>query len=61
MVTEKVPSGFPMEKVEAYLPRVGFVDPHDGEDTQGPPGEITSEAAQHVTRSRGWNIIVRVK
>jgi hypothetical protein len=27
----------------------------------GPLGEITSKAAQDVTRSRGWNIAVRVK
>jgi hypothetical protein len=31
---------------------VGFVHPHDGYDTMGPPGEITSIAAQYVTRSR---------
>jgi hypothetical protein len=52
-VTEKVLSGFPMEYVEAYEPRVGFVHPHDGDDTLGPLGEITSKATQHVTRSRG--------
>jgi hypothetical protein len=50
-VTKKVLSGFPMEYVETY----------DGYDTLGPLGEITSKAAQHVTRSRGWNTTVRVK
>jgi hypothetical protein len=32
-VTEKVPSGFSMEYVEAYELRAGFVHPHDGYDT----------------------------
>jgi hypothetical protein len=53
--------GFPKEYVEAYEPRAGFVYPHDGYDTLGPLGEITSIAAQHVTGSRGWNITVQVK
>jgi hypothetical protein len=60
-VTEKVPLSFPMEYVEAYEQRAGFVHPHNGYDTLGPLGEITSEAAHHVTRSQGWNITVRVK
>jgi hypothetical protein len=60
-VTKKVLSGFPMEYVEAYEPRAGFVYPHDGDDTLGPLDEITSKAIQHVTRSRGWNTMVRVK
>jgi hypothetical protein len=60
-VTEKVSLGFPIEYVEAYEPRAGFVYPHDGYDTLGPLGEIISEATQHVTRSQGWNIMVRVK
>jgi hypothetical protein len=60
-VTEKVLSGFLMEYVEAYAPRAGFIHPHDRDDTRRPLGEITSKAAQHVTRSRGWNITVRVK
>jgi hypothetical protein len=60
-VTEKVPSGFPMEYVEAYESRARFVHPHDGYDTLGPLGEITSKAAQRVTRSHGWNTTVRVK
>jgi hypothetical protein len=51
-VTQKVPSGFPMEYVEAYEPRAGFVHPHNGDDTLGPLGDIISEVAQHVTRSR---------
>jgi hypothetical protein len=50
-----------MEYAEAYEPRAGFVYPHDGYDTLGPLGEITSKAAQHVTRSRGWNTTVQVK
>jgi hypothetical protein len=58
-VTEKVPSGFSMEYVEAYVLRVGFFHPHDGDVTQGPLGKIKSKAAHYVTRSRGWNIIVR--
>jgi hypothetical protein len=57
-VTEKVPSGFPMEYVEAYESRARFVHPHDGYDTLGPLGEITSKAAQRVTRSHGWNTTV---
>jgi hypothetical protein len=44
-VTEKVPSGFAMEYVEAYEPRAGFVNLLNGDDTLGPLGEITSEAA----------------
>jgi hypothetical protein len=43
-VTEKVSSGLPMGYVEPYEPRVGFVHPHDGYDTLGPLGEITSIA-----------------
>jgi hypothetical protein len=58
-VTEKVSSGFSMEYVEAYVSRVGFFHPHDGDVTQGPLGEIKSKAAHHVTRSRRWNITVR--
>jgi hypothetical protein len=57
-VTEKVSSRFPMEYVEADEPRAGFVHLHDGYDTLGPLGEIIAKAAQHVTRSRGWNITV---
>jgi hypothetical protein len=60
-VTKKVSLGFPVEYVEAYEPRAGFVHLYDGYDTLGPLGEITSEAAQHVSRSRGWNITIRVK
>jgi hypothetical protein len=51
-------SGFPMEYVEVYEPRAGFVHLHDGYDTLGPLGEIASKAAQHVTRSRGWNTTI---
>jgi hypothetical protein len=51
-VTEKVPSDFPIEYVEAYELRARFVHPHDGYDTLGPLSEITSKAAQRVTRSR---------
>jgi hypothetical protein len=50
-----------MEYVEAYEPRAGFVHPHDGCDTLGPLDEITSKPAQRVTRSQGWNTMVRVK
>jgi hypothetical protein len=50
-----------MEYIEAYEPRAGFVNPHDGYGTLGPLGEITSKAAQHVTRSRGRNTTTRVK
>jgi hypothetical protein len=53
--------GSPMEYVEAYEPRAGFVHPHDGYDILGPLGEITSKATQRVTRSRGWNTTVRIK
>jgi hypothetical protein len=60
-VTEKVSLGFPKEYVEAYEPRAGFAHPHDGYDILGPLGEITSIATQRVTRSRGWNIMVRGK
>ena len=49
--------GFPKEYVEAYEPRAGFFHPHDEYDTLGPLGEITSIAAQHVTRSRRCAII----
>jgi hypothetical protein len=49
-MTEKMLLDFPMEYVEPYEPRAGFVHPHDGDDTLGPLGEITSKAAQHVTR-----------
>jgi hypothetical protein len=44
-VTEKMLSGFPIEYVEAYEPRAGFIHPHDGDDTLGLLGEITSKAA----------------
>jgi hypothetical protein len=50
-----------MEYLEAYEPREGFVHPHDRYDNLGPLGEITSKAAQHVTRSWGWNTTARVK
>jgi hypothetical protein len=40
-VTEKELLGFPMEYVEVYEPREGFVHPHDGYDTLGLLGEIT--------------------
>jgi hypothetical protein len=50
-----------MEYVEVYEPRAGFVHPHDEYDTPGALGEIKSKAAQHVTRSRGWNTTVQVK
>jgi hypothetical protein len=50
-----------MEYVEAYEPRAGFVHPHDGYDTLGPLGEITSKAPQRVTRSQGRNTMARVK
>jgi hypothetical protein len=43
-VTKKDLSGFPMEYVEVYEPRAGFVHPHDRYDTLGPLGEITSKA-----------------
>jgi hypothetical protein len=57
-VTKKVPSGLPIKYVEAYEPRARFVHPHDRYDTLGPLSEITSIAAQHVTRSQEWNITV---
>jgi hypothetical protein len=60
-VTEKVSLRFPKEYVEAYEPRAGFIHPHNGYDALGPLGEITSIAAQHVTRSQGWNITIQVK
>jgi hypothetical protein len=41
---------FPMEYVEAYEPRAGFVHPHDEDDSLGPLGEVISKATQHVTR-----------
>jgi hypothetical protein len=43
-VTKKDLSDFPMEYVEVYEPRAGFVHPHDRYDTLGPLGEITSKA-----------------
>jgi hypothetical protein len=60
-VTENVSLGFLKGYVEAYEPRTGFVHPHDGYDALGPLGDITSIAAQHVTRSQGGNITIRVK
>jgi hypothetical protein len=36
-------SGSPMEYVEVYELRAGFVHLHDGYDTLGPFGEITSK------------------
>jgi hypothetical protein len=50
-----------MEYIEAYEPRAGFVHPHDGYDTLGTLGDITSKVVQCVTRSQGWNTIVQVK
>jgi hypothetical protein len=35
--------GSPKEYVEGYEPRAGFVHPHDGYDTLGRLGEITSK------------------
>jgi hypothetical protein len=52
-VTENVPLDFSMEYVEAYEPRARFIHPHDEYDTLGPIGEITSKAAQHMTKSQG--------
>jgi hypothetical protein len=49
-----------MEYVDAYEQRAEFLHPHDGYDTLGPLGEITSKAAQYVTRSRECNTMVRV-
>jgi hypothetical protein len=43
-----------------YVPTSGLFFPMM-EDTLGPLGEIASKAAQHVTRSRGWNTMERVK
>jgi hypothetical protein len=59
-VTKKVLSGIPMEYVDAYEQRAEFLHPYDGYDTLGPLGEITSKAAQYVSRSRECNTMVRV-
>jgi hypothetical protein len=53
--------GLSMEYLEAHEPRAGFINPHDGYDALDPLGEIASKAAHHVTRSHGWNTMVRVK
>jgi hypothetical protein len=58
-VTEKVSSGFPMEYVEAYASRAGFVLPHDGKILWTHSMRF-HPMLQHVTRSRGWNIMERV-
>jgi hypothetical protein len=54
-VTEKVPLDFPMEYVEAYASRVGFVLPHDGKILWAHPVRF-HPMLPHVTRSWGWNI-----
>jgi hypothetical protein len=58
-VTEKVSFGFPMEYVEAYASRAGFVLLRDGNI---PWAHLVRfhPMLQHVTRSRGWNIMERV-
>jgi hypothetical protein len=54
-VTKKVSLGFPMEYVEAYASRAGFVHPRDGKMLWAHSVRF-HPMLQHVTRSRGWNI-----
>jgi hypothetical protein len=58
-VTEKVPLGFSMEYVEAYASRAEFVLPRDGTILWA-HSVRSHPMLQHVTRSRGWNIMERV-
>jgi hypothetical protein len=58
-VTEKVSLGFPVKYVEAYASRARFVYPHD-EKIPWVHSVRFQPMLQHVTRSRGWNIIKRV-
>jgi hypothetical protein len=58
-VTEKVPLGFPMEYVQAYASRAGFVLSRDGKILWAHSVRFYP-MLQHVTRSRGWNITSRV-
>jgi hypothetical protein len=59
MVTEKVSLRFPMEYVEVYASRAGFVLPRD-EKILWTHLVRFHPMLQHVTRSRGWNITGRV-
>jgi hypothetical protein len=58
-VTKKVSLGFPMEYVEAYASRAGFVLPRDRKILWAHSVRF-HPMLQHVTRSRGWNITERV-
>jgi hypothetical protein len=58
-VTEKLSLGFPMEYVDAYASRAGFVHPRD-EKILWVHSVRFHPMLQHVTRSRGWNITERV-
>jgi hypothetical protein len=52
--------GFPMEHVEACASRAGFVIPRDGKILWAHSVRF-HPMLQHVTRSRAWNIMKRVK
>jgi hypothetical protein len=58
-VTKKVLLGFPMDYVEAYASRVGFVLPHDKKILWAHSVRF-HPMLQDVNRSRGWNITERV-
>jgi hypothetical protein len=58
-LTEKVSLRFPLEYVEAYASRAGFVHPRDGMIRWAHSVRF-HPMLQYVTRSRGWNIIERV-
>jgi hypothetical protein len=58
-MTEKVSFGFPMEYVEAYASRIGFVLPRDGKIPWAHSMRF-HPMLQYVTRSRGWNITEQV-
>jgi hypothetical protein len=59
MVTEKVSLVFPMEYVEAYASKVGFVHLCEGKILWAHLVRF-HPMLQHVTRSRGWNIMEQV-
>jgi hypothetical protein len=58
-MTEKVSFGFPMQYVEAYVSRAGFVLPRDGKILCAHSVRF-HPMLQHVTWSRGWNITEQV-
>jgi hypothetical protein len=58
-VTEKASLDFPMEYVEVYASRAGFVLPRDGKIVWAHSVRF-HPMLQLGTRSRGWNITERV-